>query len=136
MVEGGRVEEGDMLVGSSKGWITMDRESLGKVRQATSIYLGRITNDALDETSGIGTFLDPILGSSDRRGDALDFGSDEGSIGMDALSVSFEIVQSGETAATVVVRTDMGLGSKRIVRLYMRLGISLNFNNHYQMTYL
>jgi hypothetical protein len=53
----------------------MDRESLGKVRQATSIYLGRITNDALDETSGIGTFLDPILGSSDRRGDALDFGN-------------------------------------------------------------
>jgi hypothetical protein len=62
------------------------------VRQATLIYLGRITNDALDETSSIGTFLNPVFGSSDRRCDTLDFGLDEGSIGMDTLSVTFEVV--------------------------------------------
>ena len=94
------------------------------MRQATPIYLGRITNDALDETTRFGTFLDPVFGSSDRWGDIIDFGLDKGSIGMDTLSVTFKVVESRESSATVAVRADVRLGSKRVVRLNMRLQVS------------
>ena len=104
---------------------TIDIGSLVEVRQATSIYLGRITNDALDETTRFGTFLDPVFGSSDRWGDIVDFGLDKGSIGMDTLSVTFKVVESRESSTTVVVRANMGFGSKGVVSLDVRLFVSI-----------
>lgn len=106
------------------------------MRQATSIYLGRITNDALDETTRFGTFLDPVFGSSDRWGDIVDFGLDKGSIGMDTLSVTFKVVESRESSATIAVRADVRLGSKRVVRLNMGLQISTGQRTLNKMTYL
>ena len=55
----------------------------------------------------------------------MGLGLDEGSIGMDTLSVSFEIVKSRESSTTVVVRANMGFGSKRVVGLDVRLIVSI-----------
>jgi hypothetical protein len=52
-------------------------------------------------------------------------GLDEGSIGMDTLSVSFEIVKSRESSTTVVVRANMGFGSKGVVSLDVGLIVSI-----------
>jgi hypothetical protein len=52
-------------------------------------------------------------------------GLDEGSIGMDTLSVSFEIVKSRESSTTVVVRADVGFGSKGVVSLDVGLIVSI-----------
>ena len=54
----------------------------------------------------------------------MGLGLDEGSIGMDTLSVSFEIVKSRESSTTVVVRANMGFGSERVMRLNVRLRVS------------
>jgi hypothetical protein len=53
-------------------------------------------------------------------------GLDEGSIGMDTLSVSFEIVKSRESSTTVVVGTNMGFRSEWVVGLNVRLIVSLS----------
>ena len=55
----------------------------------------------------------------------MGLGLDEGSIGMDTLSVSLEIVKSRESSTTVVVRADMGFGSKGVVSLDVRLIVSI-----------
>ena len=49
----------------------------------------------------------------------MGLGLNEGSIGMDTLSVSFEIVKSRKSSTTVVVRANMGFGSKRVMSLDM-----------------
>jgi len=49
----------------------------------------------------------------------MGLGLDEGSIGMDTLSVSFEIVKSRKSSTTVVVRANMGFGTKGVVSLDM-----------------
>ena len=54
----------------------------------------------------------------------MGLGLDEGSIGMDTLSVSFEIVKSRKSSTTVVVRANMGFGSERVMRLNVRLRVS------------
>ena len=54
----------------------------------------------------------------------MGLGLDEGSIGMDTLSVSFEIVKSRESSTTVVVRANMGFGSKWVVSLNVGLIVS------------
>lgn len=53
----------------------------------------------------------------------MGLGLDEGSIGMDTLSVSFEIVKSRESSTTVVVRANMGFGSKGVVSLDVGLEV-------------
>ena len=55
----------------------------------------------------------------------MGLGLDEGSIGMDTLSVSFEIVKSRESSTTVVMRANMGFGSKGVVSLDVRLSVSM-----------
>ena len=54
----------------------------------------------------------------------MGLGLNEGSIGMDTLSVSFEIVKSRESSTTIVVRANMGFGSQRVMRLNVRLSVS------------
>jgi hypothetical protein len=56
----------------------------------------------------------------------MGLGLDKGSIGMDTLSVSFEIVKTGESSSTAVVGANMGFGSKRVVSLDVRLEVSMN----------
>jgi hypothetical protein len=51
-------------------------------------------------------------------------GLDEGSIGMDTLSMSLEIVKSRESSTTVVVGANVGFGSKGVVSLNVRLIVS------------
>ena len=55
----------------------------------------------------------------------MGLGLDEGSIGMDTLSVSFEIVKSRKASTTVVMRANMGFGSKGVVSLDVRLIVSI-----------
>ena len=90
-----------------------------EVRQATSIY--SVNAYALTETPTFGSLDNLVLGSSDRRGDALVLGLDEGSIVMDTLSVTFEIVKARETTSAVAVWTHVWFGSKRVVRLNVGL---------------
>lgn len=93
-----------------------------EVRQATSIYSVRIIEiRGLDETTTFGSLLNLVFGSSNRRGDALVFGLDKGSIIVDTLSVTFEIVKTRETTSTVGVWARVGFGSKRVVRLNVGL---------------
>jgi hypothetical protein len=97
MLEMGRVEKRKLFDCRSRAGDerTVEKGSLwDKVRQATLIYLGRITSDTLDETTSFGTFLNPVFGSSDRWSDIVNFGLDKGSIGMDTLSVTFEIMKT------------------------------------------
>ena len=55
----------------------------------------------------------------------MGLGLDKGSIGMDTLSMSFEIVKSRESSTTVVVRANMGFVSKRVVSLDVGLFVSI-----------
>lgn len=47
----------------------------------------------------------------------MGLGLDEWSIGMDTLSMSFEIVKSRESSTTVVMRANVRFGSERVVGL-------------------
>jgi hypothetical protein len=97
-----------------------------KSRSAPSnFYLFGTQVNALDETTGFGTFLDPGLGSSDRGSDTMHFGIDEGSIGMNTLSVSFQVVETRESSTTVAVWAYVRLGSKGVVRLNVGLFVSI-----------
>ena len=55
----------------------------------------------------------------------MGLGLDEGSIGMDTLSMSFEIVKSRESSTTVVMRANVGFGSKGVVSLNVGLIVSM-----------
>jgi hypothetical protein len=94
-------------VESRKEILLLMNDGKRKSRSAPSnFYLFGTQVNALDETTGFGTFLDPGLGSSDRGSDTMHFGIDEGSIGMNTLSVSLQIV---ETRSKGVVRLNVGL---------------------------
>ena len=97
-----------------------------EVRQATSIY--SVNAYALNETTTFGSLDNLVLGSSDRRGDALVLGLDEGSIVMDTLSVTFEIVKTRESTSAIAVWARVWFGSEGVVRLNVRLrGNQLEF---------
>lgn len=55
----------------------------------------------------------------------MSLGIDEGTVGVDALAMSLEIVQTGETPLARRVRALVRLGSERVVRLGVGLRVSV-----------
>ena len=76
----------------------------------------------LDQIPALCAALNPTLGTGDRGGNTLAFGVNERAIRVDTLTVTLEIVQTGEAALARVVWAHVRLGTRRVVCLRVGLG--------------
>ncbi len=96
-----------------------------RARKATPLYWRPPVEGRLDETSRLGSPLDPVLSTSDRGGYPDALGVDKRAVGMDAVAMTFEVVKTRESAFACGMRAQVRLGTCRVMGLDVGLRMSL-----------